>query len=185
LGIGLAFGGVTIHVGLSRLFYAWTGLCDRYVEVTAHGVKFLRIDPAVDHAVAVRADAAKGAGGLGYRDAISHVPGGYLGRAARQTENAAGATSLPGVRPTGSQEAAKFDTSNDSRALPVDRCQALPEPVPDCVLVNGQEARNLFHRVAAVDFGAAGIGTARSHVSAGARPSTPSENASQRPTYPS
>lgn len=49
-------------------------------------------------------------------------------------------------------------TSDDGRPLHVDRCQALPEPVPDRVLMNAEKARNLFHRIAAVDSGAAGIG---------------------------
>jgi hypothetical protein len=104
-------------------------LCDRYVEVTAHRIELLRIDPAVDHPITVRADATKGAGGLADRDAIGHIPGWHLGRAARQAEDAAGAARLLCTRSAGNQETSKLNTSKDGRPLAVDRRQALPDPV--------------------------------------------------------
>src|SRR5262249_39049299 len=65
----------------------------------------------------------------------------------------------------------------------IDCCQTLLEPLADRVLMYGEETRQLLHRIAAVDFGKTGIGVSRPHVSAGARPSTPSGNARPRPTY--
>src|SRR5262245_57101041 len=107
-----SLGGVTIHIGPRSPCYASLRLCDRNVEAAPHRTELLRVDPAINHALAVRADAAKGAGGLAQDDALGHVPGGHLGRAAWQAEDAAGVTRLPGARPASSQEAAKFKAAN-------------------------------------------------------------------------
>src|SRR4029078_4825293 len=56
--------GVTIHVGLGHLFYAWPCQCDRDLQVAAHTVQLLRVDPSVDHPVTVRTNPLERAGGV-------------------------------------------------------------------------------------------------------------------------
>src|SRR5262249_58882290 len=90
---------MTIHVGVRCLFYARRRLCDRDIQVAANRVEFPWIDPAIDHPIAVRADALKRAGGVAGLDAVDHFLGGHLGRAARQTVDAPRPAGLLGARP--------------------------------------------------------------------------------------
>jgi hypothetical protein len=73
---------------MRRDLYAWPRLCDREVEFTTHRVELLRIDPAVNHAVAVWTGAAKGAGGLAQGDAFGHIARWHLRGTANGTSEA-------------------------------------------------------------------------------------------------
>ena len=110
---------------------------------------------------------------LAGRDAFGHLPGGNLRRAARQAVDAAGTAGPLRARPAFAQEAADFLATGHGRALAVDGLKPLPEPGAHGVLVDLEQARDLFHRIAAVDFREPGIGVADPMLSAGARPSTP------------
>src|SRR5262245_40499186 len=88
-----AFGGVTIHARPRSLFYAWLCLSNRNVESAAHCIELLRVDSAVDHAIAVWADATKGPSGFTHDKAFGHIPGGHLWRPAGKAEDAAGTAS--------------------------------------------------------------------------------------------
>jgi hypothetical protein len=57
-------------LGLRCLFYAWSRLCHRDIQVAAHSVELPRIDPAVNHSVTVRADAPERASGVTRRHAF-------------------------------------------------------------------------------------------------------------------
>lgn len=136
-----AFHRVTIHVGLCCLFYSRSCLSDHDVEVTAYRFQFLRIDPAGDHPVTVRADALKRAGGVPGLDAFRDLPGRQLRRAARQTVDAAGTTGLLRARAALDKKSADLLTTDQDRALIVDWLQALLEPVAHRVLVDLEQAR--------------------------------------------
>src|SRR5262249_56809779 len=94
--------GVTVHGGDGALSYTCSRLCERDVQVAAHRVEVLGIHPAIDHPVAVWTDALERTGGVAGRHAFSHLPGGYLLRAARQAVDTARAASLlPACPPIG------------------------------------------------------------------------------------
>src|SRR5262249_42637638 len=140
----VAFGGVTIHVGLRCLFYAWFRLCERHVQVPAHRADLLRIDPPIDHSIAIGADAAKRASGVVGHDAIDHLQGGHLRRAARQAIDAARAAGPLRLHSAFAKEAADFLATDHGRALAVDGLEPLLEPSPHGVLVDPEQTRDLF-----------------------------------------
>src|SRR5262249_33807544 len=120
--------GVTVHGGDGALSYTCSRLCERDVQVAAHRVEVLGIHPAIDHPVAVWTDALERTGGVAGRHAFSHLPGGYLWRAARQAVDTAGTASLLRACPTIGQEAAKFLATDPSRALVVGRLHTVLLP---------------------------------------------------------
>jgi hypothetical protein len=148
---------------------AWTRLCDGDVEIAAHHVQLQWVDLSIDHPVAVGADALERAGGVTYRDAFGHLPSRYLRLAAGQAVNAAGTARPLRTRSALTKEAANFFATDHGRALTVDPLQAPLEPVAGRVLVDVEQARDLFHRIAAVDFRERGIGVAGPHRSARVR----------------
>jgi hypothetical protein len=113
----LAFDGVTIHVGLQHVSYAWSCLCDRDFQIAAHCLKLLQIDPPIDHAIAVRAYALQRAGGVAGLDAVGHLSGGHLRRAAREAVDTARPAGLLRSRPPVGEKAAKFFAPNQRRPL--------------------------------------------------------------------
>src|SRR5215472_13699023 len=100
--------GVTVHGEDSALSYAWSRLCDRDVQVAAHCAQLQRIDPTVDHPVAVRADAPQRARGVAGLDALGHAPCGHLRRAAWQAKDTARTAGLLSACPALGQEAPEF-----------------------------------------------------------------------------
>jgi hypothetical protein len=139
-------------------------LGERHLEIAAYLANLLQIHSAVDHPAAIGADALKGAASVSSLDALGEISGRCLRRSTGQAEDLAGATPLLSASFALYQEPPDFLTTDQNWPLIIDGLKTLFEPTPDRVLVNFEEPRQLFHRVAVVNFCEARIGVPMPHV---------------------
>jgi len=97
------------------------GLCDRDLQITAHIGKFLRIDPAIDHPVAIGTNALQGAHVVAGQDAVGDLSSWHFWCPASEAVDTAGPARLLCSCPPVGKEARKFFASNQGWPLIVDR----------------------------------------------------------------
>jgi hypothetical protein len=114
-------------------------LCKRNLQIAAHPIKLLRIDAAVDHPIAIRADTAQRTDAITESDAIGHVSGGHLWRPARQTVDPPRTTRLLCLRSAIDQESSKVGAFNQRWTVHIDGSKASPQPVANRILMDPKE----------------------------------------------